>query len=142
MNVHKVIGSSKVASSKGLLPATCYLLPAILLLATLFLSLACTIGDLQGTAIPVGRPANFEVQTATPTTDPQRATLEPEASQTEAALILPLGSAPTHTPNSKCYPDYPASAHQYACTHSSNDSNFGNHPNCRADPGSRGHAQA
>ena len=113
MSVHKVT-DSKVASSKGLLlatcnlrPVTCNLQPVILLFATLFLSLACMIGELQGTAIPVGRPANFEVQTATPTTDPQRATLEPEASQTEAALILPLGSAPTHTPDLNVTPTIP-----------------------------------
>jgi hypothetical protein len=101
MSIHKAT-DRKVAGSKSLLSATCYLLPAIL-----FLSLACTIGGLRGTAIPVGRPASFEVQTATPTIDPQRVTLEPEAAETEAGLVLPLGNAPTHTPDPNVTPTIP-----------------------------------
>lgn len=83
------------------------LLPATLLLATLFLSLACVIGGSGGTAIPVGRPASFEVQTATPTLNPQAATSAP--AQTEPEVVLPLGSAPTDTPDPNATPTLPPS---------------------------------
>ncbi|MBI1881787.1 MAG: hypothetical protein HYR94_26720 [Chloroflexi bacterium] len=72
---------------------------------TLLLSLACVIGGSGGTAIPVGRPASFEVQTATPTTNPQLATRELESA--EPAVILPLNSAPTDTPNPNAPPTLP-----------------------------------
>lgn len=74
-------------------------LPVTLLLIPLFLSLACSLGGSQGTAIPVGRPADFEVQTATPTTNPARVTLTPKPVEAESSTILPLGSVPTDTPN-------------------------------------------
>ncbi|GIK38171.1 MAG: hypothetical protein BroJett011_20040 [Chloroflexota bacterium] len=73
-------------------------LTAFLLLA-LFPSLACVIGGSGGTAIPVGRPASFEVQTATPTLNPQLATPTLEPAQAEPEVVLPLGSAPTDTPD-------------------------------------------
>ncbi len=76
-------------------PAT--LLPTTLLLATLLL--ACRLGGAEGTAIPVGLPASYEIQTATPTRDPKQATTPLEPAATEAAVILPLGDAPTHTPD-------------------------------------------
>jgi hypothetical protein len=81
-----------------------YLQLAALLLATLLLSLACRLGNPPGTAIPVGPPAQFEVQTATPTTDPNQATLTPESAEAESALVLPLGDAPTHTPDPNAVP--------------------------------------
>jgi hypothetical protein len=62
------------------------------------LSLACTLSG-QGTAIPAGRPVDFDVQTATPTIDPKQNTIEPEEIQSEPVLIVPLGDAPTHTPD-------------------------------------------
>ena len=58
---------------------------------------ACLIGGPTATAIPVGRPADFEVQTATPTTNPLLIT--PTVEVTEAIAIAPLIDAPTHTPN-------------------------------------------
>ncbi|GAB4416894.1 MAG: hypothetical protein Fur0044_12430 [Anaerolineae bacterium] len=91
-----------------LLPATLQpatLLLATLLLATLLPSLACVIGGSGGTAIPVGRPASFEVQTATPTLNPQLATSAP--AQTEPEVVLPLGSAPTDTPDLNATPTLP-----------------------------------
>jgi hypothetical protein len=72
---------------------------SFLLLAILIPSLACTIGGTGGTAIPVGRPASFEVQTATPTINPQLATPTLETVQGEAGVVLPLGSVPTDTPD-------------------------------------------
>lgn len=86
-------------------PAT--LLLATLLLAALFPSLACVIGGSGGTAIPVGRPASFEVQTATPTLNPQLATAALEPAQTEPEVILPLGSVPTETPDPNATPTLP-----------------------------------
>ncbi len=73
----------------------------IILSIGLLLSLACTIGRSAATAIPAGRPIDFEVQTATPTSDPALATeepLEPEA-EAEAAVVIPLADAPTDTPD-------------------------------------------
>lgn len=77
-----------------LLPTT-YYLPLVLLL----LSLACRLGGAEGTAIPVGLPASYEIQTATPTRDPNQATSPLEPAATEAAVVLSLGDAPTHTPD-------------------------------------------
>jgi hypothetical protein len=64
-----------------------------------FLSLACGLGRARSTAIPAGRPANFEVQTATPTIDRLRATLALEPDMPEPDEITPLIDAPTHTPD-------------------------------------------
>ena len=67
-------------------------------LLTLLLSLACAFGSPLGTAIPPDRPADFEVQTATPTLDPRKATPAPEQIEPDSAVILPMVDAPTHTP--------------------------------------------
>jgi hypothetical protein len=61
------------------------------------LSLACLIGSRSGTAIPAERPADFEVQTATPTLDPGLMTLESETN--EPTLVARMADAPTHTPD-------------------------------------------
>ncbi len=83
---------------------TRYILPAALLFAALLPALACRIGGSEGTAIPVGRPASFEVQTATPTINPQLATRSLEPAQTEPEVVLPLGSVPTDTPDPNAPP--------------------------------------
>jgi hypothetical protein len=59
--------------------------------------LACFIGSSPATAIPPVRPADFEIQTATPTTDPKLAT--PTVTEAEAIVIIPLSDVPTHTPD-------------------------------------------
>lgn len=69
----------------------------LVLVGQMLLSVACLIGSQQATAIPPERPANFEVQTATPTLDPQ--SIEDQAETTEPDLIAPIADAPTHTPN-------------------------------------------
>ncbi len=71
-------------------------IPALISLMTLWPLLACLIGG-TATAIPPERPADFEIQTATPTPDPDKITPTVEAE--EAAIIAPLIDAPTHTPN-------------------------------------------
>lgn len=68
-------------------------------LGVVFLSLACGLGRAQGTAIPAGRPASFEVQTATPTIDRLQATVALEPGLLEPDEIVPLIDAPTHTPD-------------------------------------------
>ncbi len=73
----------------------------LVIVSTIWLLLACLIGGQSATVIPPERPADFEVQTATPTIDPKLVT--PTIETTEAAVILPLVDAPTHTPN----PDAP-----------------------------------
>ena len=65
-------------------------------------SLACIVGG-QGTAIPPGRPASFDLQTASPTVDPKRMTIEPEV-EAEQVVILPLSDVPTYTPNPNAPP--------------------------------------
>ncbi len=67
--------------------------------------LACGLGQTTATAIPAARPADFEVQTATPTTDPRRVT--PTVDQAKAAVILPLSDAPTFTPDPFAPPTLP-----------------------------------
>jgi hypothetical protein len=67
--------------------------------------LACGFGQTTATAIPAARPADFEVQTATPTTDPRRVT--PTVDQAQAAVILPLSDAPTFTPDPNALPTPP-----------------------------------
>ncbi|MBN1218990.1 MAG: hypothetical protein JXM69_08680 [Anaerolineae bacterium] len=69
--------------------------------------LACLIGA-PGTAIPPERPANFEIQTATPTLDPRRVT--PPVEEKAEAAILPLSDAPTHTPDPRAQPTPPPSS--------------------------------
>lgn len=66
-------------------------------IGTVLLSVACGLVGETGTAIPPQRPENFEVQTATPTTDPKL--VSNQSSATEAAIIVPLADAPTHTPD-------------------------------------------
>jgi hypothetical protein len=95
-----------------LFPLTCRLSAAtfrlaIRLFATLFPLLACVIGGSGGTAIPVGRPASFEIQTATPTLNPQLVTRELEPAPVEPGVILPLGNAPTDTPDPNAPPTLP-----------------------------------
>jgi len=72
-------------------------LTLLVTLVTIWPTLACLIGD-TATAIPPGRPADFEVQTATLTPDPSRIT-PTNAEVEEAAIVAPLIDAPTHTPN-------------------------------------------
>jgi hypothetical protein len=67
--------------------------------------LACFIGGSPATAIPPGRPADFEVQTATPTPDPKRVT--PTVTEAEAVVIIPLSDVPTHTPDPNAPPTSP-----------------------------------
>lgn len=63
-------------------------------------SLACLVGSPPATAIPVGLPESYEVQTATPTRDPSLAPAETTEPAAEAASgVLGLGDAPTHTPD-------------------------------------------
>lgn len=70
-------------------------------LVTIWPMLACLIGE-SATAIPPARPADFEVQTATPTLDPNQ--IAPTVEEVkEVAIIAPLVDAPTHTPD----PDVP-----------------------------------
>jgi len=69
--------------------------------------LACSVAGGQATAIPAGRPASFDVQTATPTPDPQQATAEPEELEPEAIVIVPLDDAPTPTPDPNATPTLP-----------------------------------
>lgn len=95
----------QITARVGLLFASRNLLPVILLLAPVLFSLACALGGTGGTAIPVGRPASFEIQTATPTLNPQLATRELEP--VEPAQILPLSSAPTDTPDPNAQPTLP-----------------------------------
>lgn len=70
-----------------------------------WLLLACLIGGPRGTALPPARPADFEVQTATPTSELEAAV--EAASAGEAAQILPLGDAPTDTPDPNLPPTIP-----------------------------------
>lgn len=66
-------------------------------------SLACLIGRSEPTAIPAGRPVDFEVQTATPTPDPAAATPEPLEPEAEEAVVIPLGDVPTDTPDPNAF---------------------------------------
>ncbi len=80
----------------------------ILVSLTLLTSLACLINNTQPTAIPVGLPPDFEVQVATPTIDPRLVTVEPTQIKEELVVVIPLGDAPTHTPD----PNQPATPTQ------------------------------
>ncbi|MBN1993031.1 MAG: hypothetical protein JW953_10035 [Anaerolineae bacterium] len=64
---------------------------------TIWPLLACLIGGSAATAIPPQRSSNYEVQTATPTTDPRLIT--PTVAEVEALAIVPLEDAPTYTPD-------------------------------------------
>lgn len=76
----------------------------ILVAGLVGLSLACSLSG-RGTAIPAGRPVDFEVQTVTPTLRPeQEIAVEPEEIQPEPVLIVPLSDAPTHTPDPNATP--------------------------------------
>jgi hypothetical protein len=83
------------------------LLPITLLLATLLFSLACRLGGAPATAIPVGLPNSFEIQTATPTSDSKQFTALPPVVATASGAILSLGDAPTHTPDPNATPTFP-----------------------------------
>lgn len=65
--------------------------------------LACGLGQ-GATAIPAGRPANFNVQTSTPTPNPDEIAGTQESTEPEPAVVLPLGDAPTHTPDPNAIP--------------------------------------
>ena len=84
--------------------------PRFWLVMVALLSLACSLGTGAGTAIPPQRPADYEVQTATPTRDPNRITREPEQLEAEPVAILPMLDAPTHTPNPNAPTPAPPSA--------------------------------
>jgi len=72
-------------------------LTLLAVLVTIWPMLACLIGE-SVTAIPPARPADFEVQTATPTPDPGQVMPTVEEVK-EVAIIAPLVDAPTHTPD-------------------------------------------
>ncbi|GEM_PF-628608 len=78
----------------------------LLLAWPILLSLACSLSGQQATAIPPERPADFEVQTATPTIDPSRVTPETALEPAEAGPtgVLPIVDAPTHTPDPNATP--------------------------------------
>ncbi|RME99262.1 MAG: hypothetical protein D6768_15425 [Chloroflexi bacterium] len=63
----------------------------------ILLALACTVGG-SATAIPAGRPASFEIQTITPTAK-SLADAPGEPEEAEPVIVVPLGDAPTHTPD-------------------------------------------
>jgi len=98
-------GTSQVAGRRLISwsPATCQ---RWLLAGTVLLLLACSLGREVGTAIPPQRPADFEIQTATPTLDPAKMTVEAELepAEAEAAVVLPFVDAPTHTPDPNAPP--------------------------------------
>jgi hypothetical protein len=73
--------------------------------APTLLSLACLIGGRAGTALPPQRPADFEVQTATPTTNARLTTVDLEA--TELDVVTSMADAPTHTPDPNAVPTQP-----------------------------------
>lgn len=66
--------------------------------ATTLPLLACLSGG-AATAIPAGRPANFEVQVSSPTPRAPTPAAESGPEEVDSALLLPLGDAPTHTPD-------------------------------------------
>lgn len=72
-------------------------IPAIALL------LGCALGG-RGTAIPAGLPASFDVQTSTPAPDLSHATPTRPPVEPEVEIILPLGDAPTNTPDPNATP--------------------------------------
>lgn len=78
----------------------------ISVVATVLL-LGCSLGG-RGTAIPAGMPASFDVQTSIPTPDLKNATATRSPVESGAAVILPLGDAPTSTPNPNITPTVPA----------------------------------
>lgn len=80
-----------------------YKLLAFFLILASLPSLACLITTSEGTAIPVGRSTDFEVQTATPTLKRPPTAETSTTTEEEAELVLPLGDAPTNTPD----PDVP-----------------------------------
>jgi hypothetical protein len=66
------------------------------------LLLGCTMGS-AATAIPAGRPVNYDVQTITPTVGEEPQT-QPGSVEPKAAFVVPLDSAPTHTPDPNVTP--------------------------------------
>ena len=69
----------------------------------MMLTLACGWGGGSATPLPPGRPASFDVQVATPTPDPRQNRTQPVA-EIAPADIVPLGNAPTHTPDPNATP--------------------------------------
>ncbi|MDM8520371.1 hypothetical protein QUF64_10015 [Anaerolineales bacterium HSG6] len=60
--------------------------------------LACSMGNQQSTAIPAGRPVEFEIQTASPTA--KLAEITPTNTRPpQDGVILSLQDVPTHTPD-------------------------------------------
>jgi hypothetical protein len=74
----------------------------LIMLSVIWPLAACLIGGPASTAIPPVRPANFEVQTATPTTNPRLIT--PTPNQNQDAAFIPLSDAPTYTPDPNAPP--------------------------------------
>ncbi|MDM8526579.1 hypothetical protein QUF58_00090 [Anaerolineales bacterium HSG24] len=71
--------------------------------AGLFLLACSSMGGQQSTAIPVGRPIEFEIQTASPTA--KLAAVVPTNTRTaEDGVILSLQDVPTHTPDPNFQP--------------------------------------
>lgn len=68
------------------------------------LSTACLIGRQTATAIPQSQPASFEIRTATPTVLREWLTVEATPAEAEPLGIVPLGDAPTHTPDPNAPP--------------------------------------
>ena len=65
----------------------------------MILSLACGFGGGSATALPPGRPANFEVQVATATLNVRQSRATRVAVESVPIEVTPLGDAPTHTPD-------------------------------------------
>ena len=66
--------------------------------------LACGLGGQAGTAIPAGRPASFDVQTATPSPTLQIVATNDTPVESAPEVVLSLGDAPTHTPDPNATP--------------------------------------
>ena len=75
---------------------------AFLMLASTLL--ACGLGGQAATAIPAGRPASFDVQTATPSPTPQIVPTDDTPVESAPEVVLSLGDAPTHTPDPNATP--------------------------------------
>ena len=112
MKKRQVVGTKATSSRWQVAGGRCLCLQSatsfrwFLLVFPLLFSLACTLGSQSGTAIPPQRPADFEIQTATPTLDPAKMTVEAELEPAEAevAVVLPIVDAPTHTPDPNAPP--------------------------------------
>ena len=75
---------------------------AFLMLASTLL--ACGLGGQAATAIPAGRPASFDVQTATPSPTAEILPTDDIPVESAPEVVLSLGDAPTHTPDPNATP--------------------------------------